>query len=382
MSSPATSTPKLFSPIKIGGIQLQHRVVLAPQTRLKATRTGHVPTLPLMKEYYAQRASVPGTLLITEGTVVAPAAGGYAYAPGIWNAEQIDAWKEITQAVHAKGSYIFLQIAALGRGADPATLKEDGNFDFVSASNIPLTTPVNEPPRALTLSEINEYVGWFAQAGKNAIEAGFDGIEVHGAYGYLVDQFLQDTSNKRTDGYGGSVENRSRFALRIMDAISEAIGAERTAIRLSPWNRYQDMKMDDPKPQFSHFVTSLVDKHPDLAYIHVVEPPQVEGKVLPGESNEFLREIWAPRPYITNGDYTRETALKSAEREVLVAFGKDFLATPDLPYRLQHNIPANQPNPATFYVKLDEPNTEKGYTDYPFSEQFLNRSQRDEISLA
>lgn len=377
----ASIASKLFIPIKVGNIKLQHRVVLAPLTRFKASKTGHVPTLPLVKTYYEQRGSVPGTLLITEATLVAPQAGGYAYVPGIWNSDQIKAWKDVTDAVHAKGSYIFMQLWALGRAANPAVLAEEGN-DYVSASDIPLTEPARDPPRPLTLSEIDDYVGYYAQAAKNAVlEAGFDGVEIHGANGYLIDQFMQDTSNKRTDDYGGSVENRSRFALRVVDAVVNAVGVQRTAVRISPWGRYQDMKMEDPKPQFSHFVKALKERHPDLAYLHAIQPPQIEGSVLPGESNDFLRDIWAPKPYISAGDQTRETALEAAEKGDIVAFGRTFLATPDLPYRLQHNIPANELDTARLYVKADVPGTEKGYTDYPFSEQFLESQRAASVHL-
>ncbi|KAF8890977.1 FMN-linked oxidoreductase [Infundibulicybe gibba] len=370
------SQPKLFQPIQVGRLALQHRVVLAPLTRYKSGRTDHVPTVPLMKEYYSQRASAPGTLLITEATFIAAQAGGYPNIPGIWSQAQIDAWKQITDAVHDKGSYIFLQLWALGRAADPATLTaEDPSFPFVSASNIKLTGhPASEPaPRALTLPEIDEYVALYGQAARNAIAAGFDGVEIHGANGYLIDQFLQDMSNVREDEYGGSVENRSRFGLRVVDAVASAVGADRTGIRLSPWSSFQDMGMPDPLPQFTHFISTLARTHTDLAYIHFVEP-RVSGNAdrtnLPHESNAALRAAWAPRRVISAGGHDRATALAAAEEDgVLVAFGRNYISNPDLPKRLQKDIPLTPYNRKTFYTPVDKPDAAHGYVDYPFAEE-------------
>jgi len=233
----------LFEPIKVGELNLAHRVVLAPLTRFRAT-DDHVP-LPHVAQYYAQRGSVPGTLLISEATFIAARAGGYANAPGIWNEKQIQAWKSVTAAVHAKGSYIYLQLWALGRAAVPRQLQKElgsGAENYVSASSIPLRnrSPKDPAPRALSIAEVEEYVQLYAQAAENAVKlAGFDGVEIHGANGYLVDQFLQDVSNKRTDKYGGSIENRSRFVLEILDAVITRVGARKTGLRLSPWSDHQ-----------------------------------------------------------------------------------------------------------------------------------------------
>ncbi|RXW20650.1 hypothetical protein EST38_g5214 [Candolleomyces aberdarensis] len=232
----------LFSPIQVGKLNLKHRVVLAPLTRFRATRTAHVPVVPLVKEYYTQRASIPGTLLITEAALIAHEATGYFNFPGIWSEEQIKAWKEIADAVHAKGSYIYLQIAATGRLAHPEVLAEEGGYPYIAPSPIPLSTrPLDAaPPRALTIPEIEKYVDLHAKAAKNAVDlAGFDGVEIHCANGCLIDQFLQDVSNTRTDEYGGTIENRSRFGLRVVDAVTKAIGEERTGVRLNPWGRSQ-----------------------------------------------------------------------------------------------------------------------------------------------
>jgi NADPH2 dehydrogenase len=251
------STPKLFQPIQVGDLQLEHRVVLAPLTRVRADKK-HVHQLPIAQEYYTQRASVPGTLLITEATFIAAQAGGINNVPGIWSDEQVTAWKkvsfshhspnnllictQITESVHAKGSFIYLQLWALGRAASPKQLEEEGSFPYVSSSDIPLSNrPKEDPsPRPLTLSEIKEFVELYATAASNAVHrAGFDGVEIHGANGYLIDQFLQTTSNRRTDDYGGSVENRARFALEVTEAVVKRIGAKKTGIRFSPWGSFQ-----------------------------------------------------------------------------------------------------------------------------------------------
>ncbi|RDB18242.1 putative inactive dehydrogenase EasA [Hypsizygus marmoreus] len=375
MSLNAT-TPKLFQPIRIGNITLSHRVVLAPLTRFKATKKSHIPVVPLVKEYYSQRSSTPGTLVITEATFIAAQAGGYANVPGIWSQDQIRAWKEVTTRVHENGSFIFLQLWAQGRAAQPDVLTSE-DLSFVAPSPIPLSSRPTPIPRELTIAEIKEYVRLYAQAAKNAIhEAGFDGVEVHGANGYFVDQFLQDVSNQRSDEYGGSVEGRSKFPLEVVDAVVDAVGPERTAIRLSPWSKYQDMAMKDPVPQFSHFVSALKAKHPTLAYLHVVEPrmngifDRAESDVAAYESNDFIRAIWNPLPLISAASYTRETAIEAAEKHGdLIAFGRMYISNPDLPLRLKKNIPLTPYDRNTFYVPADQPNPEVGYIDYPFAAQ-------------
>ncbi|THU79515.1 FMN-linked oxidoreductase [Dendrothele bispora CBS 962.96] len=380
MSSATTS--KLFQPITVGDVTLKHRVVMAPLTRFRADAK-HVP-LPIVKEMYAQRASTPGTLLVTEATFIAPRASGYDHVPGIWSDEQIAAWKEVTEAVHANGSFIYLQLWAIGRTAYANSLaKEDPSYTVVSASDIPLSDrPTTDPkPRPLTIPEIKEYSTLYAQAASNAVhKAGFDGVEIHGANGYLVDQFLQDVSNKRTDEYGGSVENRARFALEVVDAVAKAVGPKKTAIRISPWNNFQDMKMADPKPTFGYFVSELKKAHPTLAFIHVVEPRAKGFEVVDipeeEESNDFIREIWTSpetetanaRRLISAGGYDRQTAIEVAEKKGdLIAFGRLFIANPDLPYRIQHDVSLTKPDRTTFYV----PNSSdpKGYTDYPFTDK-------------
>ncbi|KAJ6509098.1 hypothetical protein DFH09DRAFT_274872 [Mycena vulgaris] len=367
----STTTSKLFKPLKVGAITLQHRAVMAPLTRFKAD-DAHVPFLPLVADYYGERASTPGTLIITEATFIAARAGGYAHIPGIWSPDQIAAWKTVTAAVHAKGSFIFLQLWALGRTADAAQLKsEDPSFPYVSASDVPLTGMSGPPPRPLTIPEIKEYVELYVQAAKNAMEAGFDGVEVHSANGYFLDQFLQDVSNKRTDEYGGSIENRARFTLEVIDAVVAAIGAEKTGTRFTPWSPFQDMGMDDPLPTFSYLISQLVERHPELAYVHLVEP-RISGNatrddsvVGAHESNDTLRALWAPRPIIRAGGFSRASAIEAAESGDLIAFGRLYISNPDLPARLAKNVPLAGHDRSTFYL-IGE-NSSRGYTDHPFA---------------
>ncbi|EPS98163.1 hypothetical protein FOMPIDRAFT_1165690 [Fomitopsis schrenkii] len=358
------AVPKLFQPTVVGNHVLAHRVVLAPLTRSRADAEG-VPS-PHAVTYYAQRAVVPGTLLITEATFIAPfAGGGMQGSPGIWSEAQVEAWKRITHVVHEKGSRIFCQFWALGRTADPDLLDAAG-FPYVSASDIKLST-YTRTPRALTVQEIKQYVDAHANAARNAIRAGFDGIELLAANGYLIDSFLQDVSNNRTDAYGGSIENRARFALEVIEGVAKEIGPERTAIRFGPWGRLNDMRMEDPKPQFSYLVSQIAERYPRFAWIHVVEPRGwgfTNSEPGPGESNDFIREIWAPRPLISAGGHTRESAFEFAEKGDLVAFGRYFIAHPDLPLRLAKNLPLEKGNRALYYVQGPE-----GYIDYPFAEE-------------
>jgi NADPH2 dehydrogenase len=257
MMSSTTPVPTLFTAKQVGLMQLKHRIVFAPSTRYRCDNE-HVP-LPHVAEYYRQRTSVPGSLVIAEPAYIAAKCGGTPNVPGIWSKAQIDAWKkvnfslsllfvslytihfihfiQVTDGVHANNSYIYLQIWAQGRAAFPENLEKEGPFPYVSASNIAMSDG-RPAPRPLTTDEIKEYISLFAQAAKNAIEAGFDGVELHGANGYLIDQFIKEVTNKRTDEYGGSVEGRARFPLEIIDAVTKAVGEERTGLRISPWGTY------------------------------------------------------------------------------------------------------------------------------------------------
>ncbi|KZP33443.1 FMN-linked oxidoreductase [Athelia psychrophila] len=359
---------KLFEPILVGDSSLLHRVVLAPLTRQRAT-DAHVPGLT-MPAYYAQRACVSGTLLVSEATLIAAKAGGSPNVPGV------------TSAVHVKGSFIYLQLWALGRAANPAQLaKERVSGGYVSSSSIAqkrFTKDGLSSPRTLDIAEIHEYIQLHATAAENAIKAGFDGVELHGANGYLIDQFIQDVSNKRTDDYGGSIENRARFALEVVDAVVKAIGAKKTGIRFSPWGFYGDMRMTDPIPTFSYLVSSLLSAHPDLAFVHVIEPrvngasDRADEEVEDHEQNDFIREIArkasGSTKIISNGGYTRQQAIDVAEEKGdLVAFGRAYIANPDLPTRLKDDIPLTRGNRETYYMPGNF--TGLGYTDYPFADE-------------
>ncbi|KAF8890831.1 hypothetical protein CPB84DRAFT_1784626 [Gymnopilus junonius] len=316
-------TPKLFWPIKVGTSSLQHRVVLAPLTRVRSSRKGHVPTLPLMETSYGQRSSRPGK------------AGGLDNVPGIWNQDQIDAWKKITERVHMNGSFIYLQLWAFGRAETPKVMREDG-YDLVAPSPIPM-------------SRIRR-------------------VEVHCANGYLIDLFLQDLGNQRTDEYGGSVEARSKFPLQVIDAIVKAIGEERTGLRISPFSTFQGMKMKDPVPQFTHFIKSLVTAYPDMAYLHTVEP----DNGVTTESSDFLP-----------GSFTMQSAVERAEATGdLIAFGRWYISNPDLPTRIEKNIPLTPFNRKTFYTPAHVEGTEKGYIDYPFADSDIKAAEHSVQSNA
>lgn len=362
--------PSLFDPIKVGRQELSNRIVLAPLTRNRANAK-HVHG-DLAVEYYAQRASVPGTLLITEATFISARAGGYGNVPGIYNADQIAAWKRVTDAVHAKGSFVFCQLWALGRTADTKVLeREVGPGRFVSSSSVPLKEGT-EPPRELTEDEIWSYIGDYAQGAKNAIAAGFDGVEIHGANGYLIDQFTQDTVNQRTDSWGGSIVNRSRFGIEVAKAVVAAVGSDRTGIRISPFSEFQGMKMADPVPQFSHLVQHLKDLQ--LAYLHVVES-RISGNadVEPTYKVDFALEIWGKtQPVLLAGGFKPDSARSTVEEKypeyrVLVVFGRHFIANPDLVFRIQKGLELTPYNRKTFYI----PESAEGYVDYPFSQEFL-----------
>ncbi|KAI9246762.1 hypothetical protein BY458DRAFT_527650 [Sporodiniella umbellata] len=365
--------PKLFEPTQIGSNKLEHRVVLAPLTRFRATLEA-VPT-DVMVEYYRQRAS-KGGLLITEATFIDRLAGGYIQAPGIYNKEQIEAWKKVTSAVHQKGGVIFCQLWHIGRVSFSAL--NPNNEPPVSASAIAAGEKdafgrTYEVPHALEVNEIKEIVQHYKRAALYAIEAGFDGVEIHNANGYLLDQFLNTSSNKRTDSYGGSAENRGRFSLEVVDAITEAIGAERTAIRFSPDGHFQGMQDNNSAETWGYLTESLQKKHPKLAYVHFIEPRSnfFSDKVNTDDSLTIYRKIWKG-PFITAGGFS--TAVKHAANLAedtgnLIAFGRAFIANPDLPKRIQKELDLNKYDRSTFYTH--EP---IGYTDYPaYSEHLESR---------
>ncbi|KAI0041505.1 NADH:flavin oxidoreductase/NADH oxidase [Auriscalpium vulgare] len=382
----SASTPALFQPVALGDITLHHRIVMAPLTRFRADNKHAVG--PMNLEYYAQRAAAPGTLIITEGTFIAPQAGGTNNIPGIWSDDQIAGWKTIVDAVHAKGSYIYMQLWTVGAGADPSVLQAEG-YPYVAAGSVPFDGHGPTPPRPMSIEEMRELVELYATAARNAVhQAGFDGVEVHAANGYLLDQFLHTTTNDRTDAYGGSVDNRVRFPLEVLAAVVAAVGAKKTAIRVSPWSNFQRTpflqlydisphsscvrctgeRMNDPIPTYAQLFTGIRTAHPDLSYVHIVEP-RVDGPVpreggpVAGESNDFIRAIWGDRRIITTGRYTRESGIAAAERTgCLVGYGRAFLANPDLVRRLQEDLPLNEGDESTFYSPGPA-----GYIDYPFA---------------
>ena len=367
------SNSRLFEPLQVGKMNLQHRVVLAPLTRFRAD-DDHVP-LPMVTEYYRQRGSTPGTLLVSEGTFIHHKAGGYANAPGIWSDAQIAAWKKVTDAVHAQGSYIYCQLWALGRAAPPTENSCHKETEVVAPSDKAFEGGAT--PRALTLEEIDEYVDFYVQAARNAVAAGFDGVEIHGANGYLIDQFTQDVSNFRTDEYGGSVENRSRFGLRVAKAIADAIGAERTGYRVSPWSTFQGMRMQDPREQFTHLLKGL--RELNLSYIHIVEA-RIAGNtdIEAHESLDWALQAWGrEHAAIVAGGFTSESAREEVDKKytdynVAVAFGRYYISTPDLPFRIKEGLELEPYDRSSFYI----PKSEKGYTDYKFHPSFQQNSAK------
>ncbi|OAK96299.1 FMN-linked oxidoreductase [Phaeosphaeriaceae sp. SRC1lsM3a] len=358
---------RLFKTLKLGSIEIQHRIVMSPLTRFRAD-DDHVP-LPFVTEYYAQRASIPGTLLVTEATYISARHGGYPNAPGIWNSAQIEGWKNVTDAVHAKGSYIFLQLWALGRASVSREFAGGPPMKVLGPSAVPLDDSYPDP-HAMTIEEIKETVQEYVQAAKNAIEAGFDGVEIHGANGYLIDQFIQDTTNKRTDKYGGSNDNRSRFAVEVTQAVVAAVGAERTGVRFSPWSSYQGMRMENPIPQFTDLIRKLDTLN--IAYLHLVEG-RVSGSsiVESADSLNFAFDAFTG-PILLAGGFTPDLARKVVDKEhkdrdVAIVFGRFFISTPDLVFRIQHGLELNKYDRNSFYLAKSE----KGYVDYPFSPEFL-----------
>lgn len=356
---------KLFQPLKVGRMTLQHRIAMAPLTRFRAS-TDHV-LLPIGTEYYAQRAAEPGTLLVSEATHISPrhCAGGNSV--GIWDREHIEAWKPVTKAVHERGSFLYCQLFAPGR----AGCKE--GYPLLSSSATPME-PGADTPRAMTDEEIWECISDFRVAARNAIEAGFDGVELHGANGYLIDQFLQDVCNKRTDRWGGSVENRSRFAVELTKAVAEEIGADRLGVRLSPWNKWQGMKMEVPaaKAQFEDAIKRL--RGLGLAYLHLTESRVVNNVDCEKEEDlDFAFEAWAgASPILVAGGIKAESVRRVVDEDykgydTVAVFGRYFLSTPDLVYRVRHGLAMNAYDRDTFYV----PEIPKGYIDYPFSPEYL-----------
>ncbi len=355
---------KLFTPLQLGLVTVANRIVMAPLTRNRAV--GQVPN-DLMVEYYTQRAH-PETgagLIITEASQICPMGQGYLDTPGIYSAEQVAGWKKVTDAVHARGGRIVIQMWHVGRISHSSLLPEGAAPVSSTATRAHSKTYVEggfsdvSAPRALTTEEIAGVVESYRHAARCAIEAGFDGVEVHAANGYLIEQFLRDSINDRTDAYGGSIENRTRFLREVMAAVTDEIGAGRTAIRLSPVTPANDAGPDrHSQALYEAVVRSLPE---GLMYVHVVEGQTGGARDFAPFDYGALRRL-TTAPWMLNNGYTREMAVTAVERgdADLVAFGKPFIANPDLGARLRRGAEWNPIDPATLYG-----GGAQGYTDYP-----------------
>lgn len=358
---------RLFSTYQLGPLKLNNRFVMAPLTRNRAAE-GNVPT-SLMAEYYAQRATAG--LIIAEATQVSPEGQGYERTPGIHSEAQVEGWRGVTQAVHSAGGRIFLQLWHVGRISHTAL--QPGNRPPLAPSAIRAQAQtfiagkfvdVSEP-RALELSEIPGIVEQYRSAARRAMNAGFDGVEIHAANGYLIDQFLRDKTNHRTDQYGGPIANRSRFLLEIVEAVTQEAGAERTGLRLSPVTTFGDIADSDPQGLFNHVVSELNRFRP--VYIHVIEGETGNRKKSLAFDYDELRRRFRGT-YIANNEYDLEMSLQALElgRADLVCMGRPFISNPDLVERLRRGAPLNQLDARTLYG-----GGAQGYTDYPFLESSI-----------
>jgi N-ethylmaleimide reductase len=364
---------QLFTPLQIGPMTLKHRVVMAPLTRSRSVQPGNVPG-DLMLEYYTQRAS-DGGFIVSEATPISTSGHGWFGAPGMYSDQQVEGWKKIVGSVHAKGGWMFSQLWHTGRSSNSETMGgaipvsasvnpsywQDGSDHLVSA---PRGWVNPSPHRALDISEISGIVDDYRKAATRAKAAGFDGVELHAGNGYLVDQFLQDGSNKRTDAYGGPIENRSRFLLEILEAMVSVWGGDRVAVRLAPSGTWNGMSDSNPQALFGYVAEQL--NRFGLAYLHIIEP-RVKGNIVLVEgqapvASERLRKIFKGR-IIAAGGFEPETAEEIVEKgdADAVAFGRHFVSNPDLPKRIKLEVPLTDYDRDTFYT-FDA----RGYTDYPF----------------
>jgi N-ethylmaleimide reductase len=363
----------LFTPVRIGPITLEHRVVMAPMTRQRSQQPGAVPGA-LQLEYYTQRAT-EGGLIFTEGTAVSHGGLGIYGSPGLWTDMQIAGWKRIVDAIHARGGYMFAQLWHAGRGAHISTTGQTPVSPSVDPDYWANANPVStaegfippSPHRALEIDEIAVIIEEFRAAADNAQTAGFDGVELHAAYGYLIDQFLQDGTNKRTDRYGGSIENRTRLLFELFEAVSSVWGADRVGVRIAPSSHYNGMGDSDPQWLFGHVATRLDDYGP--AYLHVIEP-RMQGIDLAvvGQgalATQQLRKLFGGT-VIAAGAFEPDTAERTvADGDAdLIAFARHFISNPDLPERIRLNLPLSPYDRSTFYA-FDA----HGYTDYPFYDE-------------
>ncbi|WP_367989380.1 alkene reductase [Vibrio sp. NTOU-M3] len=358
---------KLFEPTQLKQLDLQNRVVMAPMTRARTSQPGNIPN-QMMATYYKQRATAG--LIISEATQISDDSQGYSFTPGVYTDEQVKGWKNVTQAIKEQGSVMFCQLWHVGRVSHPTFQK--GQQPIAPSALKPVETQVwiaDEQgngnmvdcvePRAMMLSDINRVVSDFANAAKRVIEAGFDGIEIHGGNGYLIDQFLRTNSNHRTDHYGGTRENRIRFLLEVVDAVSDAIGANKVGVRLAPFITFKDMNCPDIVPTILEASKQLQAR--DIAYLHLSEADWDDAPVIPENFRIELRKYFT-NTIIVAGSYTQARANEVLEKGYadLVAFGRAFVSNPDLVERLKHQHPLAKLDSSTLFG-----GNEHGYTDYP-----------------
>lgn len=355
---------KALNSVQIKSLSLKNRIAMAPMTRSRADQD-HVPT-DIMATYYGQRSGAG--LIITEGTSPSPNGVGYPRIPGIYNQAQIDAWKPVTQAVHERGSKVFLQVMHTGRISHPLNLPEGARVlapSAIAAANTEMYTdqegnqalPV---PAEMTQTELQEAISEYVQAAKNAVEAGFDGVELHSANGYLLEQFISPDTNQRSDHYGGSIENRARFVLEVARETIKAIGADKVGIRLSPYGVFNDLGIYDALDETYAYLASELDKL-GLVYVHLVDHSAMGAPEVPERIKETIRKAFTGTLILSGGyDLDRAEADIQAGKADLVAIGRPFIANPDLLERYQEGAELAQPDFDTFYTP-----GEKGYTDYP-----------------
>jgi N-ethylmaleimide reductase len=361
--------PTLFESLRVGDLMLPNRIIMAPLTRMRSGQPGNIPT-ELNATYYAQRASAG--LIVSEATQISQQGQGYPATPGIHSPEQVEGWQTVTNAVHKAGGRMFLQLWHVGRISHtshqpnnqlpvaPSAIKASGGT--FSATWQPVAF---ETPRALKIAEVSDIVRDYARAAKNAKDAGFDGVEVHGANGYLLDQFLQDGSNQRDDQYGGSIQNRARLLLEVVDAAIAVWGAGRVGVRLSPYGTFNDMRDSDPVKLFTYLLNQLDARK--IAYVHLIEPRSSSAGSQDGniqdapDTAKLFRKAYSGA-LISAGGYQRNDAMRVIEEGYAdaIAFGRLFVSNPDLPKRLEKNAELTKYDRGTFYG-----GAEQGYTDYP-----------------